>query len=261
MRISKFFAAILFLFLISKASLAAVPEYAKPINAYQKKYNMSFSIWKPIGLQPKWYATYDGYPVTEIADNQWVYGVVGSVGQLNESIITVGSVDPKTVYILTPLPPFLNESSFAEKVKVADSLKDIFKTKCDNFGIAYTKTSLTPIAWESGTSRVYIWGGKKWNPVFHHPEEKMSDAIKRASRTTANMLKNNKISWTQIDTLEFTNYVKSAGYAWINNFETNMPSEFTDMSAKTGGNGSYAGKSSGGEVGNIGGGGGWDTGK
>jgi hypothetical protein len=248
------------LFSISKICSAAVPDHAKPINAYQSKYDMSFFVWKPLGYPGKWYATYDGYPVTEIAKNQWVYGVMGNVGQLTESLTAVGSVDPNIVHILTPLPSF-QDSDLLDKNKYANSLKSVFKTKCDNFGIAYTRVSPTPIAWKSGTLKVYMWGGKRWVQISQRPGERMTDTIKRDSHTIANMLSACKIVWTQIDTFEFANYVKNAGYAWIDSFETNMPFAFSEIDTKTGG-GNYIGSSSGGisDSGNTEGGG-WDTGK
>jgi|GEM_PF-3917138 len=263
MRISKLIVVVLFLVLISKASSAVVPEYAKPGNAYQKKYDMSFQIWKPLGLPTKWYATYDGYPVVEIAKDRWVYGVFGHAGQLSESLINVGAVDPNTVLILTPLPSFQNDD-LNSKFKYADSLKRIFQTKCDNFSIAYTKVSPTPIAWESGTSKVYMWGGKRWVQIPHRPAVKLSNTIKRDSRNIAKMLKTCKIVWTQIDTFEFANLVKCAGLNWIDNFEANMPLSFNEISDKTG-DGSYTGNmgNSSGELSDpdASGGGGWDTGR
>ena len=262
MRITKLFIAVLLLSLISNASLAAVPDYAKPINAYQSKYDMSFFVWKPIGLQNKWYTTYDGYPVTEITKDRWVYGVIGHSGQLTESLITVGSVDPSIVYILAPLPPYPNDSLFKEKAKITDSLKSIFKTKCDSFAIAYTNASYTPIAWESRTSRAYMWGGYRWVPIFLRHGEKLRDTIKRDSNLIARMLRACNITWTQIDTLEFANYVRSAGYAWIDDFETNMPPAFSDINFGHSGGGSRSGqtgKSNEGASNSEGGG--WDTGK
>ncbi|MCL1875280.1 MAG: hypothetical protein FWF87_03340 [Synergistaceae bacterium] len=273
MRISKILISVLLLSLISKAGYAAAPEYAKPINAYQSKYDMSFFVWKPIGLHSKWYATYDGYPVTEIANNLWVYGVFGSAGQMYESITAVGSVDPNTVHILTPLPSFLNDKSLDERNKFHKSLVHIFETKCDNFSIVHTKVSPTPIAWESKTSRVFMWGGERWIRIFNHSGEKFTDTINRSSHTVANMLKTCKIIWTQFDTFEFANFVKSAGLIWVENFEINMPISFKEASFKTG-SGSHAERFSGnpGDPGNKDnpdnpdnpespGNGGWDTGR
>ena len=270
MRISRLLITIIFLSFLSKVSYAAAPEYAKPISAYQSKYDMSFFVWKPIGLHSKWYATYDGYPVTEIANNLWVYGVFGNAGQMYESQTAVGSVDPNTVHILTPLPLFLNDKSLDERNKFHKSLVHIFETKCDNFSIAHTKVSQTPIAWESRTSRVFIWGGERWVQIFNSAGEKLSDAIKRNSHTVANMFKTCKITWTQFDTFEFANYVKNAGLNWIENFEINMPYMFNEIGFKNG-SGNNAQKNSGspGEPGNPdnsdnpanSGNGGWDTGR
>jgi len=258
MRIYKFTIAFLFLLLFfAKASSAAIPEYAKPIRVYQAKYDMSFFVWRPLGLQSKWFATYDGYPVTEIARNQWVYGVIGNAGQLTESIITVGSVAPNTVHILRPLPLSIDNKRLFKSDKT-DSLKEIFNTKCDNFGIAYTNASFTPIAWKSGASKVYMWGGKKWVPIFQQRGERLADAIKRNSNIVADMLRKNKIIWTQIDTHEFANYIRSAGYTWIDNFETNMPVAFSEINIG-GGDGHMEGTGQPGGIG--GGGGGWDTGR
>ena len=263
MRISNLLIAVLLIFTISSEGSAMAPEYAKPGSAYQKKYDMSFFVWKPLGLPVKWHATYDGYPVVEIAKDQWVYGVFGHAGQLTESLINVGAVDPNTVYILTPLPSFQNEDSDS-KFKYAKSLKKIFETECDNFSIAYTTVSHTPIAWESGTSKVYMWGGKRWVLIPPRPVEMLSNTIKRDSRNIAKMLKTCKIVWTQIDTLEFAHLVKSAGHNWIDNFETNMPLLFFEISDKNG-DGSYAGNTgnNSGENGDPDsiGGGGWDTGR
>jgi len=255
--LKSFAVATVLLLLLSTASSSAVPEYAKPLDAYQKKYDMSFFVWKPLGLQSKWYATYDGYPVTEIAKNQWVYGITGNAGQLTESLIAVGSVDPNTVYILTPLSPFLKENQNEESY-LADSLKSIFKTKCDNFGIAYTETTFTPIAWESGTLKVYMWGGKKWVPIFHRPGEKLSDTIKRDSYMVSRMLRKHKILWTPTDTFEFANYIRSAGYNWVENFATDIPLAFNEIGVKTG-SGNDPGESESGK--NNPDDGGWDTGR
>ena len=261
MRIFKLIIAILLITLIIKPGAAALPEYAKPKGAYQKKYDMSFFVWKPLGLHSKWYATYDGYPVTEIARDQWVYGIIGSAGQISESITSVGSIDPDTVHILTPLPSFYNDDSL-NKYKFAESLKNIFKTKCDSFSIAYTKTSPTLIAWESKTYKTFIWGGKRWIPVNSRTGEKLSNSIKRVSHTVSKMLKDCKIIWTQTDTFEFANYVMNLGYNWIDNFEVNMPLAFNEINSKSGG-GSYKGNNSGetNNPDNGGDNGGWDTGR
>ena len=257
MRNLKLLIAVLFLFTVAKAGSAAVPEYAESINAYQSQYGMQFCVWKPIGLQSKWYATYDGYPVTEIAKNQWVYGVIGPAGQLTESVIAVGSVDPNTIHILSPLPSFPKEISLDEENEtgVTDSLKDIFKTECNAFGIAYTNASLTPIAWESDTLKVYMWGGSKWVLIPKRHGERMADTIKRNSNIVADMLREDKVMWTQMDTYEFANYVRIAGYIWIGDFEPNMPLAFTEVDS--GRDGDHAVTGTGG-VGRPGGG--WDTG-
>ena len=264
MRIIKLIIVVLFLLLISKASSATVPDYAEPIKAYQERYNMQFFVWRPLGLQSKWYATYDGYPVAQIAEDQWVYGVIGNAGQLTESLIAVGSVNPNTVHVLTPLPPFLKENLLFENSKADYSLKDIFKTKCDNFGIIYTNASLTPIAWKSDTSKIYMWGGKKWVPIFQRRSEILLDTIRRDSYVVADMLRKNKIMWTQIDSYEFANYVRSAGYNWIDDFETNTPIEFSELFANSDNgrdySGNYSGENGNGET-NRGDDGGWDTGR
>ena len=260
MRIVKFAIAVLFIFLISGTSSATVPEYAKPIRAYQEKYDMSFFVWEPAGLHNKWYATYDGYPVAEIERNLWVYGVIGNAGQLIESTIAVGSVDPKTVYILSTLPSFINVNVDEENGATGplDSLKGIFKTKCNSFGIAYTNASHTPIAWKSDTFEVYMWGGKKWVRIYGNNGEWMRDTIRRDSNIIADMLRDNGIIWTQLDTYEFANYVRIAGYTWIGNFETNMPVAFCEPNNNAGNVNDS--NESGGGTGNPGGGG-WDTGR
>ena len=35
--------------------------------AYQKAYAMNFEVWRPEGMPGGWYATFDGFPVAQIA--------------------------------------------------------------------------------------------------------------------------------------------------------------------------------------------------
>ena len=67
------------------------------MSAYQKAYAMNFEIWKPQDLPAGWYATFDGFPVAQIAENRWVYGQIGLDGAIMPTNILVGSVVPSRV--------------------------------------------------------------------------------------------------------------------------------------------------------------------
>ena len=80
------------------ASLEGVRTYSGVVmGAYQKVYAMNFEIWKPADLPAGWYATFDGFPVAQIAENRWVYGQLGIDGTIKPTNVLVGSVVPSNV--------------------------------------------------------------------------------------------------------------------------------------------------------------------
>ena len=103
---------ILILILNSTAMSAIMPSSSRPdgmtlysppifrgtvMSAYQQAYAMNFEIWKPHDLPPGWYATFDGFPVAQIAENRWVYGQLGVDGAIRPTNILIGSVIPSNV--------------------------------------------------------------------------------------------------------------------------------------------------------------------
>ncbi|MBQ3627352.1 MAG: hypothetical protein II948_11510, partial [Synergistaceae bacterium] len=67
------------------------------MGAYQQAYAMNFDVYQPAGLPAGWYATYDGFPVTQVSPTRWVYGQVGYDGAIIPTDILVGSVIPQNV--------------------------------------------------------------------------------------------------------------------------------------------------------------------
>lgn len=222
--------------------LFSTVAYAKPIFAYQEKYAMSFSVWKPNGVGEQWFATFDGYPVREFLQNQWIYGVFGGAGEINDSQILVGDIDPRTVYLLRPLPMFADS--------ILPSFWKILGMNCDHFAIIRTEASLAPIGWKQNSSDVFVWNGKGWTRIFN---------LKNDLNFVAQILRKNRVMWTTLDSLEFANFVRTAGYIWIDDLGSNP--EFTM---------GYVAKQSEGNDGTTTGGGspgggrdddGWDTGR
>ena len=67
------------------------------MNAYQQVYAMNFEIWRPSDIPAGWYATFDGFPVAQIAENRWVYGQIGIDGVISPTNVLVGSVIPGNI--------------------------------------------------------------------------------------------------------------------------------------------------------------------
>ena len=80
------------------ASLQGARTYSGVVMAaYQKVYAMNFEIWKPSDLPAGWYATFDGFPVAQIAENRWVYGQLDIDGTIRPTNVLVGSVVPSKI--------------------------------------------------------------------------------------------------------------------------------------------------------------------
>lgn len=241
----------------ARECLGAAP-YAKPMGAYQTKFDMFFSVWKPDGLPSAWFATFDGYPVREFANNQWIYGIISGIGDINDSEILVGSVDPSEVFFLRPLPQF-SEIQPAGHKNIVKSLLNILDSDCDSFSVIKTEASFTPIAWKSGTSKIFIWSGKEWVAFKRFSGESFKSALNREALNAARYLRSNGVRWSRMDSAEFADFVRTAGYIWFENFASSSTEVLNIVQTDNGGGDNYSSGFSG--NGNKNDDGGWDTGR
>lgn len=251
--------------LLTFAAAAFAAFDADPIKAYQTKFGMFFSVWKPDGLPPAWFATFDGYPVREFTKNHWIYGIIGRSGEIIDSEILVGSVDPRAVLMLSPLP---GSDAPKSRKNVIDSLLKALDLDCNRFGVVRTDASYTPLAWRNGTSDGFLWNGQKWTPLAMQPGETFAESFERAKKRLAELLRKNSIRWTSLDSVEFADFIKGAGHIWVDDFKPESAGLFGLVSASDvgGSDGSISGSapSGGGSIGGgraPSGGGGWDTGR
>ncbi len=178
--------------------------------AYQKPYAMNFEIWKPSDLPAGWYATFDGFPVAQIAENRWVYGQLGIEGAITPTNILVGSVIPSRVPGLVRVAAIwswgknLNSREFL-------SIKD---KRINRMGWLNTETLNTIIAWHTHSPGVYIWLGDRWRRFEPTAGEYTYRMIKRISPWVSDELRKNNAYYYGGEPLEVADLARQWGYIW-----------------------------------------------
>ncbi|MBR6901903.1 MAG: hypothetical protein IKN30_07585 [Synergistaceae bacterium] len=128
--------------------------------AYQKAYAMNFEIWKPRDLPSGWYATFDGFPVAQIAENRWVYGQLGIDGAIRPTNVLVGSVVPSNVPGLVRIASIWSYGRYLDSKEFL-VIKDY---RCNRMGWLdldkYHASTL--IAWNTQRVGVWLWLGNRW---------------------------------------------------------------------------------------------------
>ena len=178
--------------------------------AYQKAYAMNFEIWRPLDLPAGWYATFDGFPVAQIAENRWVYGQLGLEGTITPTNILVGSVIPSRVPGLARIAAVWNWGKNLDSPEFL-SIRD---KRINRMGWLNTDYVNTIIAWHTQNPGVYIWLGHKWKKFEPHAGEYTYQMIKRVSPYVAECLRKNNAYYYGGEPLEVADLARQWGYIW-----------------------------------------------
>ena len=178
--------------------------------AYQQPYAMNFEIWQPEGLPAGWYATFDGFPVAQVAPNRWVYGQPGGDGALVPTNILVGSIVPSEVPGLVRVGGtwlyhrYINDPAFH---KIMDHY-------CDHMGFMNDPLVRTAIAWRSGTPGVWVWLGDRWKKILPRSGEYTWQALRRYREWIAEELRRNRIWWFGSELWDLADLARQWGLLW-----------------------------------------------
>ncbi|MBQ7168654.1 MAG: hypothetical protein IJR63_01970 [Synergistaceae bacterium] len=178
--------------------------------AYQKAYAMNFEIWRPSDLPAGWYATFDGFPVAQIAENRWVYGQLGLEGTITPTNILVGSVIPSRVPGLARIAAVW---SLGKNMNSPEFLS-IRDKRVNRMGWLNTEYVSTIIAWHTNNIGIYLWLGDKWKKYEPHPGEYTYQMIKRISPRVADALRRNNAYYYGSEPLEVADLARQWGYIW-----------------------------------------------
>ena len=180
------------------------------MSAYQQAYAMNFEIWKPNDLPPGWYATFDGYPVAQIAKNRWVYGQLGYDGAIRPTNILVGSVIPSNVPGLLRIA---NVGSYTRFVHNEAFMK-IRGYRINNMGWLNDGSLNTIVAWHTSTPGVIIWLGNRWKRLIPNPGEYTWQMLKRLKPWILEELRKNNIFYPSGEPLEVADLSRQWGIHW-----------------------------------------------
>ena len=178
--------------------------------AYQKAYAMNFEIWRPSDLPAGWYATFDGFPVAQIAENRWVYGQLGLEGTITPTNILVGSVIPSRVPGLARIAAVW---SLGKNINSPEFLS-IRDKRVNRMGWLNTEYISTIIAWHTHNPGVYLWLGDKWKRYAPNSGEYTYQMIKRISPRVADALRRNNAYYYGSEPLEVADLARQWGYIW-----------------------------------------------
>jgi uncharacterized membrane protein YgcG len=248
-----FFAGFCFCFCFPSLSRAA-----SVVAAYQRIYGMNFEVYRPEGITPGWFVTFDGYPVAQVAPNHWVYGRVERPGALVPTEVAVGSVVPTDVPELARAAvPLWRSGAYETK-----AFRSIAFSGLDNMGVLDEPAAYTPIAWKSGLPGLRVWLGGRWFRVAPSGGQSTAQALAAQYPFIVRTLREKDDPWTRSDTQDLADLAREWGYLWRGPVSFSTLHRYRD-GFHNGGEGGNFGDSGGGEFdGGTGsdGGGQWDTG-
>ena len=205
----------LYLFIILSGKAYAMPRPRVSIavmNAYQEAYAMNFEIWKPRDLPAGWYATFDGFPVAQIAENRWVYGQIGIEGTLRPTNVLVGSVIPDNIPGLVRVAAVWSYGRFLDDPKF---LK-IREYSCNRMGWLdldkYNASTL--IAWNTREAGVWLWLGNRWRRFTPNSGEYTWQMLKRRAPYIAEELRKADAWYLTGEPLEVADLTRQWGWIW-----------------------------------------------
>ena len=178
--------------------------------AYQKAYAMNFEIWKPRDLPAGWYATFDGFPVAQIAENRWVYGQLGTDGTIRPTNILVGSVVPSNVPGLARIAAVWTWGKYLDS---PEFLK-IREYRCNRMGWLNDSYINTIIAWNTSKPHVWIWLGDRWKKLTPNPGEYTWQMLKRLSPWIAGELRRHNAWYMGGEPVEVADLSRQWGMIW-----------------------------------------------
>ena len=180
------------------------------MNAYQQAYAMNFEIWRPSDLPAGWYATFDGFPVAQIAENRWVYGQIGIDGVISPTNILVGSVVPANVPGLARISSVW---TFGKGINSPEFQK-IREYRINRMGWLNDNGISTIIAWHTSRPEVYVWLGNRWKRLEPRIGEYTWQMLKRLNPWIANELRKNDVWYQSGEPLEAADMARQCGYIW-----------------------------------------------
>ena len=193
------------------ASLQGARTYSGVVmSAYQKVYAMNFEIWKPSDLPAGWYATFDGFPVAQIAENRWVYGQLGIDGTIQPTNVLVGSVVPSSVPGLARIAAVW---SYGRSVN-SPEFQRIRKLMCNRMGWLNDGYVNTIIAWNTNKPGVWVWLGDRWKRLTPRTGEYTWQMLKRLSPYIADELRKNHAWYQGGEPMEVADLARQWGYIW-----------------------------------------------
>ncbi|MBQ6112925.1 MAG: hypothetical protein IJL10_01550, partial [Synergistaceae bacterium] len=176
----------------------------------QKAYAMNFEIWKPHDLPAGWYATFDGFPVAQIAENRWVYGQINIDGSIMPTNILVGSVVPSRVPGISRIAAVWSWGKSIDSPK----FRWIKNVNINRLGWLNTEYVNTIIAWNTHKPGVYFWLGNKWKKFTPRSGEYTWQMIKRLSPWLAAELRKNHVWLDGGEPIEVADLVRQWGMIW-----------------------------------------------
>ena len=178
--------------------------------AYQKVYAMNFEIWKPSDLPAGWYATFDGFPVAQIAENRWVYGQLDIDGTIRPTNILVGSVVPSSVPGIARIAAVW---SYGKSINSPEFQK-IRDYMCNRMGWLNDGYVNTIIAWNTHRPGVWIWLGNRWKKLMPASGEYTWQMLKRLSPWIADELRKNHAWYQGGEPVQVADLARQWGYIW-----------------------------------------------
>ena len=193
------------------ARLEGVRTYSGVVmGAYQKAYAMNFEIWKPTDLPAGWYATFDGFPVAQIAENRWVYGQLDIDGTIRPTNVLVGSVVPSSVPGLARIAAVWSYGRSAN----SPEFQKIREYMCNRMGWLNDGYINTIIAWNTRKPGVWIWLGDRWKKLVPRSGEYTWQMLKRLSPYIADELRKNHAWYQGGEPMEVADLARQWGFIW-----------------------------------------------
>ena len=180
------------------------------MSAYQKAYAMNFEIWKPQDLPAGWYATFDGFPVAQIAENRWVYGQLNIDGTIRPTNILVGSVVPSSVPGIARIAAVW---SYGRSMNSPEFLK-IRDRRCNRMGWLNDGYVNTIIAWNTSRIGIWVWLGDRWRKFVPNYGEYTWEMLRRLSPYIAEELRKNQAWYQGGEPLEVADLARQWGMIW-----------------------------------------------
>ena len=201
----KYIPALIIVMLFAASSASASPV----IQAYQQAYAMNFEIYRPANLPAGWYVTFDGFPVAQVAPNQWVYGQLNYDGSIMPTNVLVGSVIPSSVPGLLRVAAVPFYSSFFH----SHEYMRIREAKINRMGWLNDEGINTIIAWHTDKYEMWVWLGNRWARLEPNRGEYLWQMLKRWQGFIIDELRKYNIYFYD-EPFEAADLARQWGYIW-----------------------------------------------